>query len=75
MARKLLERDTPNEVSTPPMFHFFQKNREFVRCEIHEHAAGGWHIVITEPSGHARGALHVQRSGAPPLARIAVAVH
>jgi len=36
------------------MFHFFQKNREFVRCAIHEQPTGRWHIVITEPSGHER---------------------
>jgi len=36
------------------VFHFFEKNREFVRCEISEAPAGRWHIVITEPSGHER---------------------
>ena len=35
------------------MFHFYEKNREFVRCEISE-VAGSWHIVITEPNGYAR---------------------
>jgi hypothetical protein len=33
------------------MFHFFEKNREFVRCEINEDRGGRWHIVITEPNG------------------------
>lgn len=35
------------------MFHFFEKNREFVRCEIDE-VAGRWHITISEPNGDAR---------------------
>jgi hypothetical protein len=35
------------------LFHFYEKNREFVRCEITE-SAGRWHIVITEPNGHER---------------------
>ena len=35
------------------MFHFFEKNREFVRCELDE-VAGRWHITISEPNGHAR---------------------
>ena len=36
------------------MFHFFEKNREYVRCEINELPAGRWHIVITEPGGYER---------------------
>jgi hypothetical protein len=35
------------------MFHFFEKNREFVRCEVAE-VGGRWQIVITEPSGYSR---------------------
>jgi hypothetical protein len=32
------------------MFYFFEKDREYVRCEIREDA-GRWKILITEPSG------------------------
>jgi hypothetical protein len=35
------------------VFHFYEKNREYVRCEITE-TAGQWQIVITEPNGYAR---------------------
>lgn len=35
------------------MFHFYEKNREFIRCEINE-VAGCWRIVVTEPNGYAR---------------------
>jgi hypothetical protein len=36
------------------VFHFYEKNREFVRCEISEVSSGKWHIVVTEPNGYAR---------------------
>jgi hypothetical protein len=35
------------------MFYFFEKDHEFVRCEIVEDA-GRWKIFITEPGGHER---------------------
>ena len=34
------------------VFHFFEKKREFIGCEIDEKAKGQWQIVIIEPSGH-----------------------
>jgi len=36
------------------VFHFYEKNREFVRCEIHAQPHDRWEIVITEPGGHER---------------------
>ena len=35
------------------MFYFFEKDREYVRCEIREDA-GRWKILITEPGGQER---------------------
>jgi hypothetical protein len=35
------------------VLHFYEKNREFVRCEI-DQVSGRWQIVITEPNGYSR---------------------
>jgi len=43
----------PGEVIAT-MFHFFEKHREFIRCELNQQPDGRWHIVITEPSGYER---------------------
>jgi hypothetical protein len=35
------------------VFYFFEKEQEFIRCEIREEA-GRWKIFITEPGGYER---------------------
>lgn len=34
------------------MFYFFQRGKEFVRCEINGDEKMGYRITITEPGGH-----------------------
>jgi hypothetical protein len=36
------------------MFYFFQRGRDFVRCEIDGDDTSGYRITITEPGGHER---------------------
>ena len=36
------------------MFHFFEKNREYIRCELHEQPDGRWQVVVTEQTGYER---------------------
>jgi hypothetical protein len=32
------------------MFYFFEKERQYIRCELLEQA-GGWELMIAEPDG------------------------
>lgn len=44
------------------MFYFFEKNAEYIRCEIRAHG-GGWDVVTLEP-GHEERVEHYPSSQA-----------
>ena len=34
-----------------PMFYFFQKGKDYIRCELRDGQAGTFEIVVTEANG------------------------
>lgn len=43
-----------NEQEFPPVFDFFQRGPDFVRCEISGDQTSGYRVIVTEPDGTER---------------------